>query len=53
MTMNTFAAAAYRDLACLAAATLITLMVGMSFAHATAVPPASSAPAIVQSSGHA
>jgi hypothetical protein len=53
MTMNTFTAAAYREFACLAAAALITLMVGMSFAHATAVPPASSAPVVVLSSAHA
>jgi hypothetical protein len=53
MTMNSFAASAYRALACLAAAALITLVVSMSFAHATAVPPTSSAPVAVLPGAHA
>jgi hypothetical protein len=39
--MNTFVAIAYRDLACGAAAALITLILGMSFVESTAVPPGS------------
>jgi len=41
--MKTFVATAYRDLTCGAAAALITLILGMSFVHSTALPPGSRA----------
>ena len=37
--MNTFVATLYRDLACGAAAALITLLLGLSFVQSTAMPP--------------
>ena len=37
--MNTFITTVYRDLTCGAAATLITLMLGVTFIQATSVPP--------------
>jgi hypothetical protein len=51
--MNTFAAAAYRDLVCLAAAALITLMVGTGFAQATASKPVHGTPTVVVHGAHA
>ena len=51
--MNTFAAAAYRDLVCLAAAALITLVVGTGFAQATASAPAQGTPTVVVHGAHA
>jgi len=37
--MNTFFSTLYRDVTCAAAATLITLMLSVSFLESTAVPP--------------
>jgi hypothetical protein len=37
--MNTFATTLYRDLTCGAAATLITLVLSLSFLQSTSVPP--------------
>jgi hypothetical protein len=37
--MNTFPATLYRDLTCAAAATLITLVLSVSFLESTAYPP--------------
>lgn len=45
--MNTFVATAYRNLLCLAAAALISMVAGLGFAEATAVPPGSSAATVV------
>ncbi|HXW74420.1 MAG TPA: hypothetical protein VEK10_06365 [Steroidobacteraceae bacterium] len=49
--MNRFVTKACRDLACGAAAALITLILGMSFVESTAVPPgarsASAAPVVL------
>jgi hypothetical protein len=39
MTMNTFINAALRDLTCVAAATVITLVAGMAFVQSTNVAP--------------
>ena len=40
MTMNAYLSMFYRDLTCAAAAVLISLIVGLSFVHSTAVAPA-------------
>jgi hypothetical protein len=54
MTMNAFVTALYRDVTCAAAATVITLVIGMSFVQSTAAAPATLAPsAATQSSEHA
>jgi hypothetical protein len=45
--MNTFTATAYRNLLCLAAAAIISMVAGLGFAQATAVPPGSSAATVV------
>jgi hypothetical protein len=45
--MNTFVATAYRNLLCLVAAALISLVAGLGFAQATAVPPGSSAATVI------
>jgi hypothetical protein len=37
--MNTFSASAFRDLACGAAAALITLLLSLTFVQSTALPP--------------
>ena len=42
--MNTFTAIVYRDLACAATATLITLLLGLAFVQSTSLPPGSHAP---------
>jgi hypothetical protein len=43
--MNTFTAIVYRDLACAATATLITLLLGVAFVQSTSLPPGTHAPA--------
>ena len=50
--MNSFVATAYRNLLCLIAAALISMVASLGFAQATAVPPGSS-PATVLSAPHA
>lgn len=45
--MNSFVATAYRNLVCLAAAALISMVAGLGFAQATAVPPGSSTATVV------
>jgi hypothetical protein len=44
MTMNAFVTALYRDVTCGAAATLITLVLGMSFVVSTQAAPGTHAP---------
>jgi hypothetical protein len=51
MTMNAYLSTLYRDLTCAAAATLISLIVGMSFVQSTAVAPGQNArPPVTQQS---
>ena len=45
--MNTFTAIVYRDLACAATATLITLLLGLAFVQSTSLPPGAHAGAAV------
>jgi len=45
--MDTFIATAYRNLVCLAAAALISMVAGLGFAQATAVVPGSSAATVL------
>ena len=42
--MNTFTAIVYRDLACAATATLITLLLGLACVQSTSLPPGTHAP---------
>jgi hypothetical protein len=44
MTMSTFINAALRDLTCVAAATVITLVVGMAFVQSTKTAPGTAHP---------
>jgi len=51
MTMNAYLSTLYRDLSCAAAAALISLIVGTSFVHSTAVAPGQNAgPVMTQQS---
>ena len=44
--MSNFINAAYRDLVCVAAATLITLVLGAAFVQSTSVPPGARTPSV-------
>ena len=44
--MSTFISAAYRDLVCVAAATLITVLLGVAFVQSTSVPPGARTPSV-------
>ena len=45
--MNAFVSTVYRDLTCAAAAAVISVIVGLSFVHSTAVAPAGTSPSAV------
>ena len=49
--MNNFLTAVYRDLTCLAAASLITLVFGMAFVQSTSVAPGSHGHPMAQVTG--
>ena len=51
--MNAFASALYRDVTCGAAATLITLALGMAFVHSTSVAPGTRADGAYRVARHA
>jgi len=52
--MNAFVTTLSRDLTCAVAATVITLVIGMSFVQSTAVAPGTQAPTVAtQPSQHA
>jgi hypothetical protein len=53
MTMNAFASAFYRDVTCGAAATLITLALGMAFVQSTSVAPGTRAQSAFTVATHA
>ena len=44
--MNAFVSSAYRNLTCVAAAVLISVVMAMSFVHSTATVPGAHSPAV-------